>query len=47
MKKEYNIEARDLEMKTIQEHITVVVPQRGINDEGTGKKYALYRLRME
>ena len=44
MKKEYNVEARDLEMKTIQEHITVVVPQRGINDEGKGKKYALYRL---
>ena len=44
MKKEYNFEARDLEMKTIQEHITVVVPQRGINDEGKGKKYALYRL---
>ena len=44
MKKEYNVEARGLEMKTIQEHITVVVPQRGINDEGKGKKYALYRL---
>ena len=44
MKKEYNVEARDLEMKTIQEHITVVVPQRGINDEGKGKKYALYHL---
>ena len=31
-------------MKEIQEHITVVVPCRGINDEGKGKKHALYRL---
>ena len=31
-------------MKEIQEHITVVVPRRGINDEGKGKKHALYRL---
>ena len=27
-----------------QDHITVVVPRRGINDEGKGKKHALYRL---
>ena len=31
-------------MKDMQGHITVVVPRRGINDEGKGKKYALYRL---
>ena len=31
-------------MKNIQEHITVVIPRRGINDEGKGKKHALYRL---
>ena len=31
-------------MNEIQEHITVVVPRRGINDEGKGKKHALYRL---
>ena len=31
-------------MKEIQEHITVVAPRRGINDEGKGKKHALYRL---
>ena len=31
-------------MNEIQEHITVIVPRRGINDEGKGKKYALYRL---
>ena len=31
-------------MKNIQEHITIVVPRRGINDEGKGKKHALYRL---
>ena len=31
-------------MEDIQEHITVVVPRRGINDEGKGKKHALYRL---
>ena len=30
-----------------QEHITVVIPQRGINDEGKGKKHALYRLISE
>ena len=27
-----------------QDHITVVVPRRGINDEGKGKKHALYRI---
>ena len=31
-------------MEDIQEHITVVVPRRGINDGGKGKKHALYRL---
>ena len=31
-------------MEDIHEHITVVIPRRGINDEGKGKKYALYRL---
>ena len=31
-------------MKDMQGHITVIVPQRGINDEGKGKKHALYRL---
>ena len=31
-------------MKDIQVHITVVIPRRGINDEGKGKKHALYRL---
>ena len=31
-------------MEDIHEHITVVVPRRGINDEGKGKKHALYRL---
>ena len=31
-------------MEDIQEHITVVVPRRGINDEGKGKKHALYCL---
>lgn len=34
-------------MKNIQEYITVVVPRRGINDEGKGKKHALYRLISE
>ena len=34
-------------MKEIQEHITVIVPRRGINDEGKGKKHALYRLISE
>ncbi len=36
-----------IRMKEIQEHITIVVPQRGINDEGKGKKHALYRLISE
>ena len=31
-------------MKDMQGHITVIVPRRGINDEGKGKKHALYRL---
>ena len=31
-------------MDECQEHITVVIPQKGINDEGKGKKHALYRL---
>ena len=34
-------------MEDIQEHITLVVPRRGINDEGKGKKHALYRLISE
>ena len=31
-------------MKDMQGHIMVIVPRRGINDEGKGKKHALYRL---
>lgn len=31
-------------MVNIQEHITVVIPRKGINDEGKGKKHALYHL---
>ena len=31
-------------MKDCQEHITIVIPRKGINDEGKGKKHALYRL---
>ena len=31
-------------MEDIQEHITKVIPRKGINDEGKGKKHALYRL---
>lgn len=31
-------------MKDMQGHITVIVPRRGINDEGKGKKHALCRL---
>jgi len=31
-------------MLGFQDHITVVVPRKGINDEGKGKKHALYRL---
>ena len=34
-------------MKDTQGHITVVIPRRGINDEGKGKKHALYRLISE
>ena len=31
-------------MDTNNTHITIVIPRRGINDEGKGKKHALYRL---
>ena len=31
-------------MLEFQDHITIVVPRKGINDEGKGKKHALYRL---
>jgi hypothetical protein len=31
-------------MEDIQEHITKVIPRKGINDDGKGKKHALYRL---
>jgi cellulose synthase/poly-beta-1,6-N-acetylglucosamine synthase-like glycosyltransferase len=31
-------------MKDCQDHITIVIPRKGINDEGKGKKHALYRL---
>ena len=31
-------------MEDIHEHITKVIPRKGINDEGKGKKHALYRL---
>ena len=31
-------------MKDIHGHITKVIPRKGINDEGKGKKHALYRL---
>ena len=31
-------------MAEIHSTLTIVVPRRGINDEGKGKKYALYRL---
>lgn len=34
-------------MDECQEYITVVIPQKGINDEGKGKKHALYRLISE
>ncbi len=30
-----------------EEYITIVVPRKGINDEGKGKKHALYRLISE
>ena len=28
----------------MNDNVTIVVPRRGINDEGKGKKHALYRL---
>ena len=28
----------------MHDQLTIVVPRRGINDEGKGKKHALYRL---
>ena len=28
----------------MHDQLTIIVPQRGINDEGKGKKHALYRL---
>jgi cellulose synthase/poly-beta-1,6-N-acetylglucosamine synthase-like glycosyltransferase len=31
-------------MSSSHSQISIVIPQRGINDEGKGKKYALYRL---
>ena len=31
-------------MDNNNKHITIVIPRRGINDEGKGKKHALYRL---
>jgi hypothetical protein len=31
-------------MLECQEYISVVVPRKGVNDEGKGKKHALYRL---
>ena len=31
-------------MASTHTHISIVIPQRGINDEGKGKKHALYRL---
>ena len=31
-------------MEDIQEQITKVIPRKGINDDGKGKKHALYRL---
>lgn len=34
-------------MAEIHSTLTIVVPRRGINDEGKGKKYALYRLVSE
>ena len=32
------------QMASTHTHISIVIPQRGINDEGKGKKHALYRL---
>lgn len=34
-------------MLDFQKHITIVVPRKGINDEGKGKKHALHRLISE
>ena len=31
-------------MSSTHSHISIVIPRRGINDEGKGKKHALYRL---
>ena len=31
-------------MDSMNDNVTIVVPRRGINDEGKGKKHALYRL---
>ena len=28
----------------MHDQLTIIVPRRGINDEGKGKKHALYRL---
>ena len=33
--------------RTIDAKLSIVVPRRGINDEGKGKKHALYRLISE
>ena len=29
---------------TVEQNITIIIPRRGINDEGKGKKHALFRL---
>ena len=34
-------------MDNDNKHITIIIPQRGINDESKGKKHALYRLISE
>ena len=34
-------------MVPMNDNVTIVVPRRGINDEGKGKKHALYRLISE
>ena len=34
-------------MFLLSSNITIVIPRRGINDEGKGKKHALYRLISE
>ena len=31
----------------MNDQLTIIVPRRGINDEGKGKKHALYRLISE